>query len=265
MVCGRGWRAGIITHSRAFEKSTLRRRERQAIVMVGMVLQPTIQTASIGIPDTLFLMVLALVVFGPRRLPEIGRKIGKLMYEFRKVSNDFRFQMEEELRMTEEAERLQKLQAIAPPAAPMAELDVPPHPVSEAPLELTSGAEPTAESASTEAAPALSSGPPEDGLAEPAGEVIAPVAGEVRSGPPWKHPVIQPPTTGDIVEAQRPFRGRVPEPASEPVTESGDPATHVAETPVIVADEGRVGTEVQPGTETNLNSANGSEREAHHV
>ena len=48
--------------------------------------------------DTLILMVLALVVFGPRRLPQIGRQIGKLMYEFRKASNDFKFQMEEELR-----------------------------------------------------------------------------------------------------------------------------------------------------------------------
>ena len=48
--------------------------------------------------DSLILMVLALVVFGPRRLPQIGRQIGKLMYEFRKASNDFKFQMEEELR-----------------------------------------------------------------------------------------------------------------------------------------------------------------------
>jgi sec-independent protein translocase protein TatB len=39
--------------------------------------------------DSLILMVLALVVFGPRRLPQIGRQIGKLMYEFRKASNDF--------------------------------------------------------------------------------------------------------------------------------------------------------------------------------
>ena len=54
--------------------------------------------------DTLILMVLALVVFGPRRLPQIGRQIGKLMYEFRKASNDFKFQMEEELRHAEEAD-----------------------------------------------------------------------------------------------------------------------------------------------------------------
>ena len=64
--------------------------------------------ANIGMADTLILMVLALVVFGPRRLPQIGRQIGKLMYEFRKASNDFKFQMEEELRQSEEADRRKK-------------------------------------------------------------------------------------------------------------------------------------------------------------
>jgi sec-independent protein translocase protein TatB len=58
--------------------------------------------------DSLILMVLALVVFGPRRLPQIGRQIGRLMYEFRKASNDFKFQMEEELRNAEEADRRKK-------------------------------------------------------------------------------------------------------------------------------------------------------------
>ena len=63
---------------------------------------------SIGMADSLILMVMALVVFGPRRLPQIGRQIGKLMYEFRKASNDFKFQMEEELRLSEEADRRKK-------------------------------------------------------------------------------------------------------------------------------------------------------------
>ena len=58
--------------------------------------------------DSLILMVMALVVFGPRRLPQIGRQVGKLMYEFRKASNDFKFQMEEELRNAEEADRRKK-------------------------------------------------------------------------------------------------------------------------------------------------------------
>src|ERR1700677_3893746 len=76
-----------------------------------MAIQPTIEIASLGMSDFLFLMLLALVVFGPRRLPQIGRQIGKLMYEFRKASNDFKFQMEEELRQSEEADRRQKEEA----------------------------------------------------------------------------------------------------------------------------------------------------------
>ncbi len=73
-----------------------------------MGVHPTILLGSIGMADSLILMVMALVVFGPRRLPQIGRQIGKLMYEFRKASNDFKFQMEEELRLSEEAERRKK-------------------------------------------------------------------------------------------------------------------------------------------------------------
>lgn len=92
-----------------------------------------IQAASIGIPDTFFILMLALVVFGPRRLPEIGRQIGKLMYEFRKASNEFKYQMEEELRKSEEAERRQKLDEenrklypqLGPPAEPAVALSGP--------------------------------------------------------------------------------------------------------------------------------------------
>ena len=76
-----------------------------------MVTPPPMQLATLGWEDSLILMVLALVVFGPRRLPLIGRQIGKLMYEFRKASNDFKFQMEEELRASEEADRRKKEEA----------------------------------------------------------------------------------------------------------------------------------------------------------
>ena len=73
--------------------------------------------------DSLILMVLALVVFGPRRLPQIGRQIGKLMYEFRKASNDFKFQMEEELRHCRRGRPPQegRRAASAPCAAPAAD------------------------------------------------------------------------------------------------------------------------------------------------
>src|ERR1017187_644458 len=88
-----------------------------------MVLVPTVQIASFSMADSLIIMVIALVVFGPRRLGQIGRHDGKLMYEFRKASNDFKFQMEEELRNAEEADRRKKEEeerqrqlAAAPPA-----------------------------------------------------------------------------------------------------------------------------------------------------
>src|ERR1700734_2615432 len=97
---------------------------RRQVSLLSMGSPPPIEIASLSMPDTLILMVMALVFFGPRRLPQLGRQIGKLMYEFRKASNDFKFQMEEELRTSEEADRRKKAEeerqralAAAPPAA----------------------------------------------------------------------------------------------------------------------------------------------------
>jgi sec-independent protein translocase protein TatB len=86
---------------------------------------------------------MALVVFGPRRLPQIGRQIGKLMYEFRKASNDFKFQMEEELRNSEEAERRKKEEAERQKALAAGQVQAPPQPFTggymNAPAEETKG------------------------------------------------------------------------------------------------------------------------------
>jgi len=67
--------------------------------------------------DSIFIFVLALILFGPKKLPEIARWMGKLMAEFRRASNEFRIQMEDELRMAEQADTQKKLAAIATPAA----------------------------------------------------------------------------------------------------------------------------------------------------
>jgi len=93
-----------------------------------MAIPPTIEIATIGMSDSIFLMLLALVVFGPRRLPQIGRQIGKLMYEFRKASNDFKFQMEEELRNAEEADRRKKEEAERQKALAAGQVAAPPQP-----------------------------------------------------------------------------------------------------------------------------------------
>ncbi|MHB1936521.1 MAG: Sec-independent protein translocase subunit TatA/TatB [Acidobacteriaceae bacterium] len=58
-----------------------------------------------SLPDTVFIFVLALIIFGPKKLPEIGRQLGKLVGEFRRASNEFKFQIEEELRQADLADR----------------------------------------------------------------------------------------------------------------------------------------------------------------
>ena len=189
--------------------------------------------ANISMADTIILMVLALVVFGPRRLPQIGKQIGKLMYEFRKASNDFKFQMEEELRQSEEADRRQKEEAerqralAAAPPAP--QLDVPapqtdqsaesvaesaaaatPETPTESPYPgETTYPDPAAESARPEeaAAVAVESTSPVDEAA-PAEDLMASAVEAARLR-------IQPPSTGEVVAANPP--GQAPQP-SEPAT-----------------------------------------------
>ncbi|MBV9670434.1 MAG: twin-arginine translocase TatA/TatE family subunit [Acidobacteriales bacterium] len=51
--------------------------------------------------EMFFLVFLALIVFGPKRLPEMARKLGKIMGEFRRASQEFRSQIEEEVRKLE--------------------------------------------------------------------------------------------------------------------------------------------------------------------
>jgi sec-independent protein translocase protein TatB len=62
-----------------------------------------------GFGDYFFIFVLALILLGPKKLPELARQLGKLMGEFRRASNEFKMQMEEELRTSERAERDRKL------------------------------------------------------------------------------------------------------------------------------------------------------------
>ena len=62
--------------------------------------------------DSIVLFVLALLLFGPKKLPVLAREIGKWVGEFRRASNEFKMQMEEELRTTEQADRQAKIAAM---------------------------------------------------------------------------------------------------------------------------------------------------------
>jgi sec-independent protein translocase protein TatB len=64
--------------------------------------------------ETIFLFVLALVIFGPKKLPEIARQAGKLLAELRRASNEFKSQIETEIAHLE----VEKKQTMLPPAGP---------------------------------------------------------------------------------------------------------------------------------------------------
>jgi sec-independent protein translocase protein TatB len=97
--------------------------------------------------DSAFIFILALILFGPKKLPELARQLGKLMGEFRRASNEFRMQMEEELRLSEQAEQQKKIAAMeaAAPKAP----------------EITDGAENTIAPPADETAASAVDDPPE--------------------------------------------------------------------------------------------------------
>ncbi len=63
--------------------------------------------------DSIVIFILALVLFGPKKLPEIARQVGKLLMEFRRASNEFKLQMDDELRALEQQERQKQLQTPA--------------------------------------------------------------------------------------------------------------------------------------------------------
>ena len=64
---------------------------------------------SIGVPEMIFVFVLALLIFGPRKLPELGRTLGQALTEFRRASNDLRNAFEDEVReMEREARKIEK-------------------------------------------------------------------------------------------------------------------------------------------------------------
>lgn len=91
--------------------------------------------------DSAFIFILALILFGPKKLPELARQLGKLMGEFRRASNEFRMQMEEELRVAEQEEQQKKIAAMEAAA---------PQPPALEPVTENTIAQPIAEDAAAE-------------------------------------------------------------------------------------------------------------------
>ena len=56
---------------------------------------------SVGTPELIIIFVIALIVFGPRKLPELGKSLGKSLAEFKRASNELKNTLDEEIRMEE--------------------------------------------------------------------------------------------------------------------------------------------------------------------
>lgn len=78
--------------------------------------------------DSIFLFVLALLLFGPKKLPVLARELGKWVGEFRRASNEFKMQMEEELRQVEQEDRRKQIAAMEAAAPVAAAVEEPEHP-----------------------------------------------------------------------------------------------------------------------------------------
>jgi TatA/E family protein of Tat protein translocase len=72
---------------------------------------------SIGMPELIIILVIALIIFGPRKLPELGRSLGRSINEFKKASNELRSTLEEEIRIEETHDRTTAAASATPPAA----------------------------------------------------------------------------------------------------------------------------------------------------
>jgi sec-independent protein translocase protein TatA len=60
---------------------------------------------NLGVPELIFILVLALLIFGPKRLPEIGRTLGKGLTEFRRASNELKRSIETEMSEIDDTQR----------------------------------------------------------------------------------------------------------------------------------------------------------------
>jgi sec-independent protein translocase protein TatB len=137
-----------------------------------------------GLPDTAVIVLLALLLFGPKKLPVLARQLGKLMADFRRASNEFRAQMEEELRISEQADRQKQVAAIEAAAPPSPAIDVHSSPDTHVTSEPQSGYMP--DDQPPEATPEVTSDSPAEATPAAVDPAPLPIAtsGELSIMPP---------------------------------------------------------------------------------
>ncbi len=113
---------------------------------------------TLGGPELFLILLIALIVFGPRKLPEIGKSMGKMMAEFRKASNEFRQTIESEV----EAEKIREAARVELPRLDSGQPSVTASPAAPAPIPehpAMSGGDTAASTAAPQEAAAVSREP----------------------------------------------------------------------------------------------------------
>jgi sec-independent protein translocase protein TatA len=86
-------------------------------------------------PELIVIFVIALMVFGPRKLPELGRSLGRSIAEFKRATNELQSSLEEEIRL-EEQQRSPSVSQAPPGVAAPPSTD--PHGAQQAPISTVS-------------------------------------------------------------------------------------------------------------------------------
>ena len=162
----------------------------------------------LSIPHLVIIFLIALIVLGPEKLPQLARVLGKAMADFRRVTTDFRVQIEDEMREMERHTRLQQQQqmttAEASPfhptdpellgAVPAAYEGTTPAPVNPAPTNPAEVPPP----------PAAFTGAPEPATPEPAAPMVPAAVAPEPAAPAHAEPVTSPAATAP----EKPFDGK---------------------------------------------------------
>jgi len=131
--------------------------------------------------ETVFLFLLALVIFGPKKLPEIARQVGKYLNEFKRASNEFKTQIEQEIAHLEVENTRQTILSPAPPVEGATSRTLNPAPIEGSTVETPAAPEDPVPEAATLASSAEEHTSTSGNGATPVATEAVPAADEVTS------------------------------------------------------------------------------------